>query len=103
MSYSKAWRMIDEIERGLGIALLERHAGGPTGGGSRLTEAADSCWSASKPSRGTPTTCSRTCFTSISTISRSLRAGDGDGDSRVDLQPARERGGSLHEGGSSSG
>lgn len=37
MSYSKAWRMVDEIERGLDTRLLERHAGGPTGGGSCLT------------------------------------------------------------------
>ena len=37
MSYSKAWRMIDEIERGLDTKLLERQTGGPKGGGSRLT------------------------------------------------------------------
>jgi molybdate transport system regulatory protein len=37
MSYSKAWRMVDEIERGLDVRLLERQTGGLTGGGSRLT------------------------------------------------------------------
>jgi molybdate transport system regulatory protein len=37
MSYSKAWRMVDEIERGLDTRLLKRQAGGLTGGGSRLT------------------------------------------------------------------
>jgi molybdate transport system regulatory protein len=37
MSYSKAWRMVGEIERGLGVVLLERKAGGVVGGGSRLT------------------------------------------------------------------
>ncbi len=37
MSYSKAWRMVGEIERGLGVILLERQTGGVVGGGSRLT------------------------------------------------------------------
>jgi molybdate transport repressor ModE-like protein len=37
MSYSKAWRMVGEIERELGVVLLERKAGGVVGGGSRLT------------------------------------------------------------------
>ena len=38
MSYTKTWRMINEIEQGLGVRLLERHPGGPSGGGSRLTD-----------------------------------------------------------------
>jgi molybdate transport system regulatory protein len=37
MAYSKAWRMIGEIEQGLGVNLLERQTGGAVGGGSRLT------------------------------------------------------------------
>ena len=37
VSYSKAWRMVGEIERGLGVILLERQTGGVVGGGSRLT------------------------------------------------------------------
>ena len=37
MSYSRAYRMIDEIEQGLGITLLARQTGGSSGGGSRLT------------------------------------------------------------------
>ena len=37
MAYSKAWRMIGEIEQGLGVTLLERRTGGAVGGGSRLT------------------------------------------------------------------
>jgi len=36
--YSKAYRLIDEIERGLGITLLTRQTGGIAGGGSRLTD-----------------------------------------------------------------
>ena len=38
MSYSKAWRMIGEIEQGLGVTLLTRQTGGAAGGGSRLTD-----------------------------------------------------------------
>ena len=37
MAYSKAWRMVGEIEQGLGVNLLERQTGGAVGGGSRLT------------------------------------------------------------------
>ena len=37
MSYSKAWRIVREAEEHLGVQLLERHAGGPAGGGSVLT------------------------------------------------------------------
>lgn len=37
MAYSKAWRMVGEIEQGLGVTLLERQTGGVVGGGSRLT------------------------------------------------------------------
>ena len=38
MSYSKAWRVMREAERHLGVDLLQRQAGGPDGGGSVLTE-----------------------------------------------------------------
>jgi molybdate transport system regulatory protein len=42
MAYSKAWRLIREMEDRLGFLLLERKTGGPSGGGSRLTpEAVD--------------------------------------------------------------
>ncbi len=37
MSYSKAWRLIRTLEERLGFALLERRAGGPAGGGSKVT------------------------------------------------------------------
>ena len=37
MSYSKAWRLIQILEKRLGFALLERKVGGPSGGGSRVT------------------------------------------------------------------
>ena len=36
-SYSRGWRMIDEIERQLGYPLLLRSQGGSNGGGSQLT------------------------------------------------------------------
>jgi molybdate transport system regulatory protein len=38
MSYNKAWRAMRQAEDHLGVKLLERHAGGPAGGGSVLTE-----------------------------------------------------------------
>lgn len=37
MSYSKGWKMINEIERQLGYPLLLRNQGGSNGGGSQLT------------------------------------------------------------------
>jgi len=37
MSYSRGWKMINEIERQLGYPLLYRAQGGPSGGGSALT------------------------------------------------------------------
>lgn len=37
MSYSRGWKMINEIERQLGYPLLLRSQGGPSGGGSALT------------------------------------------------------------------
>lgn len=39
MSYSRGWRMINEIERQLGYPLLLRSQGGSNGGGSELTPA----------------------------------------------------------------
>lgn len=38
ISYSKAWIKLGECEKALGFPLLERTAGGPHGGGARLTE-----------------------------------------------------------------
>lgn len=37
MSYSKAWKIIHEAEKGLRFKLIEASAGGMQGGGSRLT------------------------------------------------------------------
>jgi molybdate transport system regulatory protein len=37
MAYSKAWRLIGAIEKRLGFLLIERKAGGLSGGGSRVT------------------------------------------------------------------
>lgn len=38
MAYSKAWKMIHEMEQQWGFALTERETGGRDGGGSKLTE-----------------------------------------------------------------
>lgn len=38
MSYTKAWKMINRIEKKVGYRVMERVAGGPEGGGSQLTE-----------------------------------------------------------------
>lgn len=40
MSYRKAWNTLNQIEERLGFHLLERKAGGPSGGGSTITPAA---------------------------------------------------------------
>ncbi len=40
MSYSKAWKVIKQIEAELQIKLLERTIGGKTGGGSTITSEA---------------------------------------------------------------
>lgn len=37
MSYSQAWELIDSLEKKLGFKLLEKQAGGISGGGSALT------------------------------------------------------------------
>jgi molybdate transport system regulatory protein len=37
MSYSKAWKLIQTMERRLGFVLLDKKIGGPSGGGSRVT------------------------------------------------------------------
>ncbi len=37
MSYSKAWKLINFLEKNLGFKLLQREAGGSGGGGSYLT------------------------------------------------------------------
>ncbi|HHT45716.1 MAG TPA: LysR family transcriptional regulator [Firmicutes bacterium] len=38
MSYSQAWKLIDDLESKLGFSLLHKRAGGHAGGGSVLTE-----------------------------------------------------------------
>jgi molybdate transport system regulatory protein len=42
MSYSKAWRVVRDVEERLGVSLFERRIGGPGGGGSSLTDEARS-------------------------------------------------------------
>jgi len=37
MAYSKAWRLIQTLEGRLGFPILERKAGGKSGGGSQVT------------------------------------------------------------------
>lgn len=37
--YHRAWDRLQQMEQGLGLALVERQAGGPGGGGARLTPA----------------------------------------------------------------
>lgn len=37
LSYTKAWNMILNLEKGLGIKVLEKQIGGKNGGGSTLT------------------------------------------------------------------
>ncbi len=37
MSYSKAWKMIQTMEKRLGFSLLDKKVGGLSGGGSRVT------------------------------------------------------------------
>lgn len=37
MSYSKAWRLMRNLEKRLNFPLLERHTGGASGGGSLIT------------------------------------------------------------------
>jgi len=37
MSYSKAWRLIQTMEKRLGFVLLDRQIGGSSGGGSQVT------------------------------------------------------------------
>ncbi len=39
VQYRRAWERLEEMERGLGVPLIERHAGGLGGGGARLTDA----------------------------------------------------------------
>lgn len=37
MSYNKAWTVLRRCEEQLGFPLMERHIGGPGGGGAKLT------------------------------------------------------------------
>jgi molybdate transport system regulatory protein len=37
MSYSKAWKLIQTMEKRLGFSLLDKKIGGRSGGGSRVT------------------------------------------------------------------
>jgi molybdate transport system regulatory protein len=39
VQYRLAWERLDEMERGLGLRLMDRHAGGAGGGGAHLTAA----------------------------------------------------------------
>ena len=39
VQYRLAWDRLDEMERGLGLRLVDRHAGGAGGGGASLTAA----------------------------------------------------------------
>jgi molybdate transport system regulatory protein len=39
IQYRLAWDRLEEMENGLGVRLVERHVGGPGGGGARLTDA----------------------------------------------------------------
>lgn len=41
MAYSKAWRMMQNVESAMGTPMLIRSRGGTRGGGSELTEAAE--------------------------------------------------------------
>jgi len=37
MSYSKAWKLVQTVEKRLGFAFLDKKVGGLSGGGSRVT------------------------------------------------------------------
>lgn len=39
VSYRRAWDKLDEMEKGLGVHLVDRQVGGTGGGGATLTEA----------------------------------------------------------------
>lgn len=39
MSYRRAWDLVEDLNRGLGVAVVHTAAGGSGGGGARLTEA----------------------------------------------------------------
>jgi molybdate transport system regulatory protein len=39
VEYQRAWQKLAEMEKGLGVALVERRTGGVGGGGARLTAA----------------------------------------------------------------
>jgi molybdate transport system regulatory protein len=39
VQYRLAWDRLDQMERGLGLRLVDRHAGGAGGGGAHLTSA----------------------------------------------------------------
>lgn len=39
MSYRRAWELVEDLNRGLGVAAVRTAAGGSGGGGARLTEA----------------------------------------------------------------
>ena len=41
MAYSKAWKVINEAEKGLGFTLLDTATGGKQGGGATLTDDAE--------------------------------------------------------------
>lgn len=39
MSYRRAWELVEDLNRGLGVAVVQTAAGGSGGGGARLTAA----------------------------------------------------------------
>jgi molybdate transport system regulatory protein len=39
VSYRRAWDKLDEMEKGLGVRLVDRQVGGAGGGGAKLTKA----------------------------------------------------------------
>jgi molybdate transport system regulatory protein len=39
MSYRRAWELVEDLNRGLGVAVVHTAAGGSGGGGARLTPA----------------------------------------------------------------
>lgn len=41
MSYRRAWELVEDLNRGLGVAVVRTAAGGSGGGGARLTEAGE--------------------------------------------------------------
>ncbi len=62
MSYSKAWNMIQALERQWGTPLMERHTGGRQGGGSKLTSAGQQILAAYEAMLAEVSACTETAF-----------------------------------------